>query len=734
MKVKEKYFSVDARTIIQLGRDSIKEFTTALIELVKNSYDADAETVELEIFSKNKGNYIRIADDGFGMTEQIIDDNWLRIGFSEKRLKKRSQNNRRKTGEKGIGRIAADRLGKKLTIKTKSNEDKAQGLIVYWDKFDTDNKDIKDIPIEVIEDPILILPNKSKTGTEIIIEQLRQNWDVESLDKLYTELTTLTPPFTDNEKFGIYLKTDIDNKYNNKKIESTFDDAAEIELRVEYDGENDSLTYYIENRRFPGEEFIKKLKVNQIFTKEIEKKTNGFLCGPFSIRLLFFLRDSSVLERSNYSKLSEFRQILDQNVGIKIYRDGIAVKPYGYMDSQFGDWLGLAERKGQDPAGVGRESYKILPNQLVGGVFIGRDQNTGLLDSASREGLVENEDFEYLKIAVLSAIQILEAHRVDVYKKEKIDGKSKAGKFETKSSKVEEINKNIDQVKKILTESKLVISKENSIAFENTLVNFEKYINVVENKINSTFEEILRENRVLNGLATLGITSAVFGHETQSSISLLKQSANNAHENLEISPPDIDKIIRELEKVKKYSRQIGNWGNFALSRVSMEKRTLPANRKVHELIKDCINEIRPVIENSNIFIDIKIIDKVVTKVYPLDIEAILFNLITNAYQANLQVNSNRLIEVKLFREDRKLPGYCIQVSDNGPGIAKEFINMIWIPLFSTKIGVKKKTPTGTGLGLTIIESIVNELKGFAEAENSKSLNGAQFTIWLPKNN
>ena len=106
-----KNFNIDARVILTLGRDSIKNHTTALVELVKNSYDADATKVWIDIFCRSSNKYIRIVDNGCGMTEDEIDKYWLRIGYSEKRTNRFSSKKRRKTGEKGIGRISSDRLG-----------------------------------------------------------------------------------------------------------------------------------------------------------------------------------------------------------------------------------------------------------------------------------------------------------------------------------------------------------------------------------------------------------------------------------------------------------------------------------------------------------------------------------------------------------------------------------------------------------------------------------------------
>src|ERR687890_2363834 len=115
-----KAFTVDARAILTLGRESIKDHTTALVELVKNSYDADADKVEVEIYVGVPQPYIRVADNGGGMTERQVENNWLRIGYSEKKTQRVSKLKRRKTGEKGIGRLSADRLGSLLELRTKA--------------------------------------------------------------------------------------------------------------------------------------------------------------------------------------------------------------------------------------------------------------------------------------------------------------------------------------------------------------------------------------------------------------------------------------------------------------------------------------------------------------------------------------------------------------------------------------------------------------------------------------
>ena len=130
----DKFFKVDANAILTLGRNSIKDHTTAVVELIKNAYDADADVVELTIASLAPvTGHIRIADNGHGMSDGDIQNSWLRIGFSEKVVNKTSVRfSRRKTGEKGIGRLSADRLGSVLEVRTKSKTNPATGVVVDW--------------------------------------------------------------------------------------------------------------------------------------------------------------------------------------------------------------------------------------------------------------------------------------------------------------------------------------------------------------------------------------------------------------------------------------------------------------------------------------------------------------------------------------------------------------------------------------------------------------------------
>ncbi len=743
-KFDEKFqrFSVDAKTLVHLGRDSIKDHTTALLELVKNSYDADAQKVEVDVLCKNNNEIIRVADNGFGMTKEELLNYWLRIGFSNKRKSKESNLGRRKTGEKGIGRISTDRLGANLELLTRTEKDGLIGLKVNWDEFDVEGKDVFDIEVELITPISINLPKvkgeESKTGTEIKITNLRQPWTVNNIENLYYELSALTPPFKDVKDFQVTLKNDIAPSFS-KMVNSDFFKASEIELTAVYDGKGSDILYTIKDR-YTKKEKIEIIKWKSLLTRidadENIEVSEDLRCGPITLKLLFFLREAASLQGTEF-KLTELREFLDINQGIKIYRDNIAVKPYGFPSSQFGyDWLALANRKAKDPAGIGRgeQSYSVTPNQLIGAVYITRDNNVELSDSAAREGLVESGAFYDLRSFVLGSINMLESYRVSIYS---IIEKSREKKKPAASKEAEQIKLQLSNVKEGLESIKEEIaSKSDSPANVNISRPIEKSIEQVEGiteKFERTITELLNWNRVLSGLATMGISSAVFGHETEGSINLFKRSTDAVQLYLKQSPPDVPNAITELEKAIKHSKKVASWGAYALTRVQKEKRKkAPINIKT-SIIDPVVKELSPAFEASSIKLESKG-DLIVSKTYQMDIESILINLLTNAYTACNQKPGPRKVSILIEREDkRNLKGYYFSVSDSGFGIAKEFANRIYDPLFSTKISASGESKSiGTGLGLTIVKSIVNELGGEISLDQDPDLKGARFKIWLPK--
>jgi signal transduction histidine kinase len=725
-----KHFHVDARTILQLGRQSIKDHTTALLELVKNSYDADARLVDVVIEQYSNGGCIRVADDGVGMTEQEIEAHWLRIGYSEKRTKKFSPRGRRKTGEKGVGRISADRLGARLFLKTQAFNSLAAGIAVDWDRFDVEGQEVSEIPIRTLRNVSVSIPTidsepKSTRGTELIIRKLRQAWTEEDIRALHEELSALTPPFRAVEDFRIRLTTNIAPKYNGI-IESQFSETAEIELSAVMRG--DRVRYYIRDRIATTSNTAYERGVigwHQI-THRARVSPDSLpkhpRTGPVKLRILFYLKRQDLLAGTNF-RVSDLREFLNRNAGVKIYRDNVRVKPYGDPGRAEGDWLGLAERKTREPAGISRPTFRVAANQVVGAVFLSRDKNPHLIDSAAREGLIHGEAYADLRALVLGCLSLMETHRHEAYKQ-----RSTVAQTPNPREEIRSLTRELANLQKDL----LVVQESVPDSAARSVVRALDQVSFVTTRINAareSLEEMMSQAGVLRGLATIGISASVFGHETQSAISSFLASTTLATELLRESPTNIDLAVAELMKASRYAEQVGAWGSFALSRVKRDKRRRRKFR-VHDTLHALARDLSEAYSSSSTELQTEF-EPVTAQTFEMDIEAVVLNLMTNAYVACQQSTRRRVVRLELHNSDRQgQSGFVIRVADSGPGVPDRLRERIWNPLFTTRKN-EQGDEVGTGLGLSIVESIVEELRGTRSVSRDPQLEGAQFEIWLP---
>lgn len=731
---RKKQFAVDARALLTLGRDSIKDHLTAIIELVKNSYDADATLVEVHIESGalDKG-FIRIADNGTGMTERDIDTRWLRIGYSAKREDTITDLGRRRTGEKGIGRISADRLGANLLLRTKTAETNPVGLFVDWDLFNKSNDFIQSIDLDFIEGGPITLPSEADrpvaSGTELIITELRQEWSRAEVEALRVELSTLTPPFGGVIDFSIKLTTNVSHALSGL-IVSPFWSQAELRLSLECRG--DLLEYEVYDRSagtikkdsLRWGQIIQRSRDNVAIAPSQPMFDDPPRCGPAKVTYLFFPRKADVLKGTRLT-LSELRSFLDQNAGVRMYRDNIRVRPYGDLELGGGDWLSLAERKSREPAGAARKTFKVAASQLVGAVFISRDANPNLIDSSSREGLVNNEAFSDLRLLALGAVTLLEAH----YHESFVRSKGVSDKAQRPREEVVLLKRDIQRLNRDLQSLASVLPRGSEREFERVLLQ----ANEVSHRITQTqtsLNELISQASVLRGLATIGVASAVFGHEIQTAVDEFLVAASTSRGLLVKTPPNVDEAVDELGKAAEYAKRVGAWGAFALTRVQRDKRRR-RRIQVEELVATIIRDLRVAFESVNIEVTMSL-TPVSATTFAMDIEAVVLNLLTNAYSA-CQRSRQRRRRVHVSLEpggNRSREGFFISVADSGPGVPEAIREKIWEPLFSTKVDQHSK-PVGTGLGLSIVQAVVDELSGYREVGSDESLGGAMFRVWLP---
>ena len=205
-------FKPRAQILLQLGEQLIKNENIAILELVKNAYDADAKKVVVNmrsIDSKDIG-YIEIHDDGCGMSIDIIRDIWMEPGNSHKKgvveRKERSELGRLPIGEKGIGRFGVHKLGKVIELVSKMEGRQEVALNIDWRIFENAEY-LSDVNINIQERKAEIFKD-GKTGTYIRIRNLSTNWTRGMLRNLHRSLTALNSPFDSNQSFKVVLKTD----------------------------------------------------------------------------------------------------------------------------------------------------------------------------------------------------------------------------------------------------------------------------------------------------------------------------------------------------------------------------------------------------------------------------------------------------------------------------------------------------------------------------------------------
>ncbi len=732
-------FSVDANTISHLGRDSIKDHTTAVLELVKNSYDAFAKVVEIDIHQSENQSYIRIADDGIGMSESEILNNWLRIGYSDKK-KNKVINGRRKTGEKGIGRLSADRLASKISLVSKKKSNKLCGIQIDWNIFNKVSKELNLIPIKKTAVTSINLPKQttSEAGTEIILRDFRNVWKASDVERLIEELSILVSPLKGTEEFKIYLKTNvaegIDGLVKPPKLLK-----PQVEVKVKYSGDGPFIEYKVKDKYGYNDKQFKKVSWKNLVTKEKDNETylndvkkysvsqEQPLCGPLEFTLKFYPKKSAFANESGFS-LSTLKQFLNYNSGVKIFRDKVSVQPYGFRGKAGADWLHLGERHSKNPAGISRRSWSVTHSQILGGVYITRDDNQNLTDSASREGLLHDDAYYDLRALVLCGIRILELHRYNLLKNDE-SSESAITESATEQEVVDHLAVKTNSARKSLKNLQELI-KEHEEIDETVFEEFEDFFENLETTQN-ILKSLLDKNRTLGGLATIGIANAVFGHETQNSISQLILSLSEAKFSLTEEEPNIKEALKEIEASNKHSLNISNWGQFALKRIRRDKREIQ-EESIDGLARGVIEDIKLAFESRSIKLKTSI-KSVRANVFAMDFESILMNLLTNSYAAVIDSTRSRAVSVSL--KEKKLnsqKGYELSIGDSGNGIPEIFHNIVWEPLYTTKTD-DKGNEIGTGLGLSIVNSIVTDLQGHKTIGEDNKLGGAKITIWLPNN-
>jgi len=393
---KTLYFKTNTLLKNLVGKDLINDDNIAIVELVKNSYDAKSDGVLVRFTNfSTKGvstgsSQIIIADEGVGMDLADIEDKWLNIAFSDKVLLEQ-ENGAYLAGNKGIGRFSCDRLGKQLDLLTRKKGSDLLYLRIWWPDFEVEgDKDltIQKIPLNIVSideaqaTQLTSIPKFPEAGTVLVISSLRSTWDRDRLKELKTSLEKFLNPnqlflrdqFKINLSVPAFEKTDegksysdrINGEIQNQIFENLKFNTTYIDAKISDDKETIRVVLFHE-----GEKVFDLLECNVSYPLLAGAHVVIYYLNPY--KKAYFKRQTGV-------RSVDFGSIF-------LFLNGFRIAPYGDRGD---DWLGLDVRKTQ-----GTTRY-LSSREIVGRIEITGSEEE-FKPISSREGLKKTDSFIQLR-------------------------------------------------------------------------------------------------------------------------------------------------------------------------------------------------------------------------------------------------------------------------------------------------------------------------------------------------
>lgn len=592
-----------------------------------------------------------------------------------------------------------------------------------------------------------------KFGTILKISELRDNWEDYFVGQVYSDLEVLVPP-KESGGFEIYVFSSLTpNKYGEVlgsicddfdfKLVATADDKQNVNLiiyRNEYDVElipNDFFNRHaMQKENYHKDDFLKGYwekittfsKLLKGF-KDVDKDNIFNNIGPFSFSFYFLKRSytsSDAKKFFNQRFMSNVRKDwLNKFGGIKLFRDNFRVRPYGEVNNIAFDWLGLGNRKATSPAGVAKKGggYRVEPDNVAGAINISRLTNVNFEDKSSREGLQENKTFQVFARLITEIISEFEKDRAYIAREMADYDDLKYGP-ERDRKKAEKLKKEIlakARAKKEAKDNQKNNNTKKTPKPENDTED-DKDKEILATELERQEEEIEKlkdEQKILRGLASSGIVLAAFSHDLSKLNDVLasrtekmrKLIAEKIDETDYIDVRDTKNPFKQLERIRKHDIKLQNWLNFSLGATRKDKR----KRKqlfLKSYFQNLKNDWHTVFQDRGIELDVSQIEDLDMRIFEIDVDSIFNNLIINSIDAFIISKEDRArqIIIKVSSNSKEID---FDYYDNGPGLSEDITTAeeIFKPLYTTKRNQHTGEEEGTGLGMWIIKSIVEENDG-----------------------
>lgn len=720
-EVEKIAFTVDAGIINRLGLELVAKSETAVAELIKNAYDADANVVNLYFENAHvPGGTLIIADDGNGMTKPQLIDGFMRLATSDKIHNSVSERyNRLKAGRKGIGRFSTQRLGESLIIKTKSEKSTAFELVIDWSKyaFDTPLND-------VMNTLTTLLIDDQNTGTKLYIQTLREKWTDADIKRVYRYVADLIQPS--------FLKI----QKNQKLVEESKTESFEVNFMRKQSTEKD-WTLIADPSVMMLDRALATITgfigLDGKGVAQLTTKTFSFKGKQQILSESFFtdekpyveLKGASVAfkayyyiggDRNSYygitkSELKVITDHLKKNGGIKLYRNGFRVAKYGETGI---DWLFLdnMSRKGN--------GIPFGNNNLLGFVQLTDPEGKIFEESAGREGLIEKAAFNELTRFVSKAIEMGFLNFISWFRKTDQYQELNPDRVPTPTSSI--VNESVQEIKeatKALTNPDTTIEER-----QDAVLKLERATRVFVRTTKSAINEL----EMMRVLAGVGLTIAEFIHEIKQLVpSTLGYIEDTLKKNL-----DRD-VVNNLESINEALAALLAYTSYFDETIS--KNVLRELRPVD--LRKVVKSFKEVVGNDlkrrHIEFDLNFIGKdlIIKSIHPSEINTILQNLYSNAKKAIFKNERQKGKIILSVHKDEKNQKVILDFQDDGIGILSKHKDRIFDAFFTTSTDSKEDLETSTGLGLYILNQMIQNRSGSIEIGEATDGYKTSFRIIFP---
>lgn len=665
-----------ARLISLIGEDLISDESVAVVELVKNAYDADASRVSVH-FDAKEGRLV-VEDNGHGMNLDTVLQTWFEPGTLSKKRTERSPRGRIYQGAKGIGRFASARLARSLYLESRTDP-ASTGVVVLFDWGAFDDEAYLD-EVEVVWEERQSL-NLSR-GTRLTLDGLRKNWDEDDYRELHSRLSRLISPFREVTDFVIELHIPGHPEWSGQvqppillahpryQLNGTVDEGGFFDGTLMHDG---AVVKEFERKKLVG-------------TGEVPA------CGPFSTEIRAWDRDREGLDpiaTQLNQTIMEIRRILNDYSGVSIYRDGFRVYPYGQRGN---DWLNLDNRSRQNPV------LRLANNQIVAAIKISRDTNPELRDRSNREGLVLNDSYRALQGWFVEVLEQIESYRYDARPRRQTDT--------TREPLFEAFD-----IRDTVSQARTALGPNHEVAA--LIAQMERQVIDGVDRVQEVFSRLLMS-------AGLGQMVDIVIHEIGAPIGKINRQVEVLERRVSMSE-DVklaQAVVPMLVSIKGWLEQVHNLRQ-RLDPQTAGRRGRATSFNVQDEVEDTFRLYDALLLGQHIDWSIEKLQKPVQVFMARSaLSQVLANLVDNAiYWLIRSKGRGKGGTIRAVIEQLNT-GFAVTISDDGPGIPEEDRINIFEPYFSRK-------PNGIGLGLYIARLVI-EPYGRLVFNDVSPLSGASF--------